>query len=147
MADNISITVSDINDLKNSRDTAIARLNVPNYQYAQVGTSKAADKQLPIVGDTGGSVKMYTGLSPNVSLPKSGKTATTTFNMTTLNFAVPPILSITVGADKDLTPHNINYNAVYNSKTNSVTVYISQAKTSSGSDISVNVHLIAIGYA
>ena len=142
MADNISFTASDINELKNTRDVVVSRLDATNYKYEQLNSSGASvfSKTVPLVGAGNSSLKIYTGIYQGASI-KKGSSTRCEFNVGSVKGPVAPVINVTIGAANDVTDNNVKYNVVWVDASSTAVVWVTADK-----DTSVNVHLTAIAY-
>lgn len=152
MPDNVSLTVSEINGIKQTNDTLLSRLKRKTFTFANTKTTNKSDKSLPIIGDTNTQGMVVYAAYNDVKLKKNLSNKTT-FKLTDCKFAEAPVIQVTVAGSDNLSLYQISTNAVWHGGSNSIDVWISVGATdknhklSNTKTLSVNIHVLAIGYA
>jgi len=152
MPDNVSLTVSEINGIKQTNDTLLSRLKRKTFTFADNKTTNKNDKSLPIIGDTNNQGMVVYAAYDDVVLKKNLKNKKT-FKLTDCKFVGSPVIQVTVASTQDVSLYQISTSVVYNKDGNSIDVYISVGATdknhklSSTKTLSLNIHVLAIGYA
>jgi len=152
MPDNVSLTVSEINGIKQTNDTLISRLKRKTFTFANNKTTNKTDKSLPIIGDTNNQGMVIYAARDDITLKKNSNNSKT-FKLTDCKFAEQPVIQITITATKDVTLYKINTSAVWHAGDNSIQVYVSAGaadkdhKLTSKNSLNLDINVLAIGYA
>jgi hypothetical protein len=147
MPDNVSLTVSEINQMKQTANSLIGKLKDIRF-YFQTDKSSATKnsiKSLPIISDNEGGLVIYAGRD-TLKLTKA-KGNSLVFTLPTMNFAATPVIQVTLTAENDKSKYLLSTTAHY--APGKITVYVSSSNapgiTKYGPSVMVNV--LAIGYA
>lgn len=147
MADNINLTVADINNLKNNQNTAITRLDIKNFIFDSA-TDKAGNEQIPIVPGSlsdGRGMRVYAGKSQQLNM-KNKKKHKVDFDLSGTGWTtqVDPIVVATVDGDASLSVARLFlWTEITSTK---ITVHIDATKKITG-NTPFKVNIVAIGYA
>lgn len=143
MPDNISLSVSDINDLKSQGNLIKSIINAKNFIFDAKGAT--AQKKLALVGSDSSGIKVFaitqtakmTSSSLKVSIPLKNMASKAT-----------PCVLVTLSGDTTLSKYKLTV-ATHITK-NSVDVYIESGgtkKITTNDALTVDINLLAIGYA
>jgi hypothetical protein len=153
MPDNVSLTVSEINGIKQTNDTLLSRLKRKTFTFADNKTTNKNDKSLPIIGDTNNQGMVVYAAYNDIQLKKNLNNKIT-FKLTDCKFVGSPVIQATVASTQNVSKYQISTNVVYHGgTTNSIDVWISVGATdkdhklSNTKTLSLNIHVLAIGYA
>jgi len=145
MPDNVSLTASDINSLKNTQTNAITRLNVNNFVFNAGGT-KQQDNMMPLIGDLTTGIKIYAGYQ-DIDSFKTGKKNQVTFDYSALSFGSKPVVVATVTSKTaDISNNKFYVNVTYPSGAENSKAVVN-VFTSDTNITDVTVNCIVIGYA
>jgi hypothetical protein len=152
MPDNVSLTVSEINGIKQTNDTLLSRLKRKTFTFADNKTTNKNDKSLPIIGDTNNQGMVVYAAYNDIQLKKNLNNKIT-FKLTDCKFVGSPVIQATVASTDNVSKYQISTNVVYHKDGNSIDVWISVGSTnkdnklSNTKTLSLNIHVLAIGYA
>jgi hypothetical protein len=152
MPDNVSLTVSEINGIKQTNDTLLSRLKRKTFTYADNKTTNKNDKSLPIIGDTNNQGMVVYAAYNDIKLEKNLSNKIT-FKLTDCKFVGSPVIQATVASTQDVSKYQISTSVVYHKDPNSIDVCISVGATdkdhklSKTKTLTLNIHVLAIGYA
>jgi len=143
MPDNISLSVSDINDLKTQGNLAKSILDAKNFIFDARGAT--GRKKLPLIGSDSSGIKIFavvkivtmTSNSYHIKIPLTG--------MSTV--AIPCVL-VTLSGETTLSKYQLTV-ATHVSKS-AVDVYIETSgakKITTSTGVKLDINLLAIGYA
>lgn len=148
MADNINLTVADINNLKNAQNSATTRLDIKNFIFDSDANATAGNEQMPIVPggiNDGRGIRLYAAKSKQYDM--KGKTKMTVpfdLNGTGWTTQINPVVIVTVEGESSInTAKLMTWVEVSSSK---VTVHVEpKSKLSTSTPFKINI--LAIGYA
>jgi hypothetical protein len=152
MPDNVSLTVSEINSLKQTGNTLLSRLKTQPYVFSNDSTGKSVTKLSLISDGANAGIKIYAG-SDTVKMTKNtGNTIIFTIPSTAKGNAANPCITVGIASSKDISIYRLSNNVVYDHSTGKITVYISAAPDkkhaiTSKSTLEVRVNVLAINYA
>lgn len=142
MPDNVSLSVSDINDLKAQGNLAKSIVDAKNFIFDAKGST--SQKKLPLVGSDSSGIKIFSVIktvtmkknSYDISIPLTGMAST-----------VIPCVLVTLSGDTTLSKYQLTV-ATHVTK-NAVQVFIETSgnKNITTKGVSVDINLLAIGYA
>jgi len=146
MPDNVSLSVSDINDLKNSTDLAISLLNKKSFVFDSADTSDP--KKLAIVGSEDAAIKIFTAIK-KVEMTSNSKSVDIPLKY--MASKVTPSIQVTISGAPSIAKYRLT-TSTHVTK-DKVTVYI-EANPETGlrinagsSKLHFDLNVLAIGYA
>jgi hypothetical protein len=146
MPDNVSLTVSEINEMKQTSNSLKSRLKDIRFYFSPSNNTKST-KELPIISDDKGGLIMY---AARETLPL-GKTTNNTivFTLPKIDFSATPVIQVSLSAATDKSKYLLNTSATWD-PSGKITVHVSSgvdSKTLTKDKPSVVVNVLAIGYA
>jgi hypothetical protein len=146
MPDNVSLSVSDINDLKNSTDLAINLLDKKSFVFDSADASDP--KKLGLVGNKEDSIKIFTAIK-KVEMTSNSKTVTVPLKY--MASKITPSVQVTVSGDSNLAKYRLSTSVEVTKE--KVIIYIEAnpktgLKINAGSSkLHFSLNVLAIGYA
>lgn len=148
MPDNVSLTVSEINQMKQTSNSLISRLKDLRFYFAtSKNSAKESTKSLPIISDNEGGLVIYAARD-TLKLTKTTNN-TIVFTLPTVDFSVTPVIQVTLTDANDRSKYLLNTSATWD-PSGKITVHVSSgvdSKTLTKDKPSVLVNVLAIGYA
>ena len=146
MPDNVSLTVSEINQMKQTANNLIGRLKDIRFYFATSSkTGKDSTKSLPIISDNQGGLVIYAG-KDTLKLSKAKGNAIV-FTLPTIDFVGSPVIQVSLTQAGDISKYLLSTTATY--KSGEITVHVSSGNAAgiAKNTPSVVVNVLAIGYA
>lgn len=150
MPDNVSLTVSEINSLKQTGNTLLSRLKTTPFVFSNDSTGKSKQTLSLIADGSTPGMKVYAG-SDTLKISKNAGNVIDFTLGTAKGTPQNPCILVTLSSSKDLSLYRFSYSAVYDSSTGKVKVHISASpdnkhKLSSKKSVDVRVNLLVISY-
>lgn len=147
MPDNVSLTVAEINQMKQTSNSLISRLKEIRFYFAtNKNSAKESTKSLPIISDTEGGLVIYAAKdSLKLTKVKSNKIE---FTLPAIDFSVTPVIQVTLTDSDDASKYLLNTSAKY--EAGKITVWVSSGvagNTITSAKPTIYVNVLAIGYA
>jgi len=144
MPDNVSLTVSEINQMKQTSNSLISRLKDKTFTFSS-SKEKDTAKSYPIISDDEGGLMIYAARE-TLKLSKTTNN-TVVFTLPTIDFSGTPIIQVTLTAVTDKSKYLLSTSATWE-PSGKITVHVSSgvdSKTLTKDKPSVYVNVLAIG--
>jgi len=147
MPDNVSLTVAEINQMKQTSNSLMSKLTDIRFHFSPTKNASNSSKDLPIISDDKGGLVIYAA-KDSLKLSKTTNNVIV-FTLPKVSFSVAPVIQVTLSGETDKSKYLLNTSATWD-PSGKITVHISSgkdAKTLTKDKPSVYVNVLAIGYA